>query len=105
MTKSLATYFLNSIYIIYYFIDKKDFVTEGEQNYFYFIMNLIISILIDFLASIYIEILILKFCGLDKDTHERIAYRANVKEVELITYKIEDEDYYFNDVVKERNSD
>jgi len=105
MTKSLATYFLNSIYIIYYFIDKKDFVTEGEQNYFYFIMNLIISILIDFVASIYIEILILKFCGLDKDTHERIAYRANVKEVELFTYKLEDEDYYFNVVEKERNSD
>ena len=97
MTKSLATYFFNSIFIIYYFIAEKDFITGGEKNYFYFIVNLILSVLIDFIALIYIEIIILKFCGLDKDTHEIISYRANIKEIEMITSnRFEDDDYFFN---------
>ena len=101
MTKSLVTYFLNFTFIIYYFIAEKDFIIEGEKSYFYFIVNLILSVLIDFIALIYIEIIILKFCGLDKDTHERISYGANQKEIEMITNRIEDDDYFFNEDEKE----
>jgi hypothetical protein len=36
MTKSLASYFFISPFIIYQFIDGNDFIYEGERNYVYF---------------------------------------------------------------------
>ena len=84
MTKSLTSYFFNSIYIIYYFIDESDFITNGERNYFYFFINLVFSVLIDFFALIYNELFVLTCCGLSKDTHEGIHQRASNSEIELI---------------------
>ena len=101
MTKSLAAYLLNYIFIIYFFISEKDFMTEGKKNYIYFIVNLVLSVLIDFIALIYIEIIIFKFCGLDKDTHEIISYRATTKDIELTNNRFEDDDYFFIDDEKE----
>ena len=95
MTKSLATYFLNSIFIIYHFIKRNDFITEGKRNYFYFFINLFISILIDFLGLIYNELFILNFCGLASDTYSGIAFRANSQEFEMGPCRIEDDDYIY----------
>ena len=101
MTKSLAAYLLNYIFIIYFFISEKDFMTQGKKNYLYFIVNLVLSVLIDCIALIYIEIIIFKFCGLDKDTHEIISYRATTKDIELTNNRFEDDDYFVIDDEKE----
>ena len=84
MTKSLASYFFISPFIIFYFIDGNDFIYEGERNYLYFFLNLIISILIDFLGLIYNEFFILNFCNLYKETHAEISRRATNVNIELI---------------------
>ena len=76
MAKTLPAYFLNPIFIIYYFIFENDFTSGGEKNYFYFIINIILSIIIDFLAFIYNEFLILNCFGLKDDTHYGISNRA-----------------------------
>ena len=62
MTKSLATYFLNSVFILYHYIDGDAFVVEGKRNFLYFFANLILVILIEFLGLIFNEIFILNFC-------------------------------------------
>ena len=101
MTKSLTTYFFNSIFIIYYFIDESDFITNGKRNYFYFFINLFFSLLIDFFGLIYNEFFVLTFCGLSKDTHEGISLRAKKYEIELVPRQEidepEDNDYLEND--------
>ena len=96
MTKSLATYFLNSIFIIYHYIKVNDFVTEGKSNFFYFFINLIFSVFIDFLGLIYNEFFILDFCGLADDTHVGISFRANNQEIEMYSNKIEEKDYIYS---------
>ena len=83
MTKSLASYFFIYPFIIYYFIDGKDFIFEGEGNYAYFFISLIICIIIDFLGLVYNEFFILNFCNLHKETHHAISRRATMQ-IELI---------------------
>ena len=62
----------------------------------YFIINLVFSILIDFLALIYSEFVILNFCGLADDTHFGISNRASKgEEIEMIGNKIEEGDYFY----------
>ena len=87
MTKSLASYFFISPFIIYNFIDGNDFIYEGERNYVYFFLNLIICIIIDFLGLVYNEFFILNFWNLSKETHSEIARRAKTKEIELVSSK------------------
>ena len=87
MTKSLASYFFISPFIIYNFIDGNDFIYEGERNYVYFFLNLIICIIIDFLGLVYNEFFILNFWNLSKETHSEISRRATKIEVELIQRK------------------
>ena len=76
MVKSLPTYLLNPIFITYYFIFENDFRTNGKRDYFYYTINLILSIIIDIFAFIYNEFFILNIFGLDKDTHNNISERA-----------------------------
>ena len=76
MAKSLPAYFFNPFFMIYYFIFENDFTIEGKKNYFYFIVNFILSIIIDIFASIYNEFFILNCFGLQKDTHYGISERA-----------------------------
>ena len=76
MVKSLPAYFLNPLFIIYYFVYEGDFKSEGKRNYFYFIINVILSIIIDFFALIYNEFFILNCYDLQKDTHYVITKRA-----------------------------
>ena len=98
IAKSLPAYFLNPIFIIYYLIGENDFKSGGERNYFYFILNLILSLIIDFFALIYNEFLILYCFELQYGTHFAIADRADlntIAEMRLIddevTANIDDE--------------
>ena len=96
MTKSLTTYFLNSAFIIYHYIKGNDFITEGKRNFVYFLINLLFSVLIDFLGLIYNEVFILNFCGLGNDTHMEITFRANSQENEIYSNKFEKDDYIYS---------
>ena len=76
MSKSLPAYLLNPIFIIYCFFWEKDFIVENKQNYFYFISNLVLSIIIDFFALVYNEFFILNCFELEEGTHYGISERA-----------------------------
>ena len=78
MVKSLTAYLLNPFFIIYYFIWENDFTNGEERDYFYFFVNIILSIIIDFFALLYNEFFILKCCNLDKGTHYGISKRAKL---------------------------
>ena len=92
MTKSLASYFLNSAFIIYHYTAGNDFFNNGEKNFFYFFINLIFSIIIDFFGLIYNEFFVLNFWNLSKETHQEIASRAIIKEMESMENHEEDND-------------
>ena len=98
IAKSLPAYFLNPAFIIYYFIEENDFKSGGQRNYFYFILNLILSLIIDFFALIYNEFLILYCFGLQHGTHYAIADRAEINTItemrlidDEVTVNIDDE--------------
>ena len=75
MTKTLTDYFINPIYLIINYIEG-DFVSNGKQNLFYFLINFILSIIISLCGCIYNEIIVLFFCGLEKNTHHQITKRS-----------------------------
>ena len=76
MNKNLADIIINPIYIVYYFIEGKDFSKNGQRNYLYFFTNLIILIIFDICGLIFNEFLILFCCRLDHDTYKSITERA-----------------------------
>ena len=93
MAKSLASYFFNSAFIIYHYAAGNDFFSKGKQNFFYFFINLIFSIIIDFFSLIiYNEFFILNFWNLSKETHQEIASRAINREMDLMESVGEDND-------------
>ena len=103
IVKSLSAYILNPLLIIYYFIWENDFKSKGEKNYFYFILNIILSLIIDFFAFIYNEFFILYCCKLEQGTHFAISNRAEnnrLKELEMLDDDIERtvsfDEYYLN---------
>ena len=77
MTKSLTDYFWNPLFLIINYFEG-DFVSGGKQNLFYFLMNLILSIIIDLSGCVFNEIVILYFCDLDKDTHRQVSIRSSL---------------------------
>ena len=92
MAKSLASYFFNSAFIIYHYAAGNDFFSNGQKNFFYFFINLIFSIIIDFFGLIYNEFFVLNFWNLSKETHQEIASRAIIKEMESMENHEEDND-------------
>ena len=48
MTSTFIVYILNPLYLIYYFVSRKDFISYGESNIIYFLLNLIISLILSF---------------------------------------------------------
>ena len=76
MTSTFIVYFLNPIYLIYYFVSGKDFISYGKTNYAYFFINLIISLITTFLGCVYNEFAILFCCGLERDTYSQIIKRS-----------------------------
>ena len=79
MTKTLTDYFLNPVTLTYtYFVTREDFVSNGKQNLFYYLINLILSIIISLCGCVYNDIIILFFCGLERDTHNQVSFRSNL---------------------------
>ena len=75
MTKIITDCFLDPILIIYYFLFKNDL-----NNIFFFIINLILLINMDFFGLVYNDFLILYCCNLEYDTYYEITKRAKVLE-------------------------
>ena len=77
MARTLTDSFLDPLFIIYYFFFENDFSnSDGERNIFYFIINLLLSIIIVFCGCVYNELIILLFCGLGYETYFQISKRA-----------------------------
>ena len=49
-----------------------------KRNISHFIINIILSILISICGCVYNEFMILFFCGLEYNTYDQIAKRANI---------------------------
>ena len=94
MAKTLAVYILNPFLYIYYFIIENDFVSGGKRNWFYFITNLIIAVIISFFGCVFNEFLVLECCGLEYETHFSISKRAATFDIrkELMSENSDDED-------------
>ena len=76
MASSLIDYFLNPIYLLYYFGALDDFTSDKELNIPYFIINIFLSLIISFFGCVYSEFIILSFCGLARETHYQITKRS-----------------------------
>ena len=81
VAKSLADYIINPFYIIYYYIVKNDFSDKNGRNIYFFLINLILALIINFWGLVYNEFIILFFWGLEHETHREISKRAIVKEI------------------------
>ena len=80
MTTTFLDYILNPIYLIKDFSLGEDFIVKGEQNYIYFIINLILALIISFFGFVYNEFIIIFCCDLEIDTHQQISNRASIVE-------------------------
>ena len=83
MTTTFVEYILNPFYLIYYFCSDNDFITNGNKNYAYFFINLIISLILSFFGFVFNEFIILFCCELEIDTHSQIVKRS-IKEEEIL---------------------
>ena len=92
MTYTFMDYILNPFYIIYYFISRDDFISNGKRNYTYFIINLLMSIILSFCGCVYNEFVILFCCGFEFDTHKQIILRSNTESYLDSFYSDGDED-------------
>ena len=81
MTKTLTDYVLNPVYLTINYIEG-DFVSIGKQNIIYFLINLFMSIIITLCGSVYNEIVILFFCGLEKDTYTQVSERSTLNYIQ-----------------------
>ena len=83
MTRGLTDYFINPIYYIYDYSLGNDFIKQGEKDFNYFLINLIISLIISFCGCVYNEFIVLFCCGLERNTHDQISIRASEFHYEL----------------------
>ena len=81
MTKTLTDYVLNPVYLTINYIEG-DFVSRGRQNIIYFLINLIMSIIITLCGSVYNEIVVLFFCGLENDTYDQVSERSSLNYIQ-----------------------
>ena len=77
MTRSITDTFIDPLYIIYYYFIKNDFKINESKNAYFFIINLVLSIIIVFCGLIYNEIIILLCYNLQVDTYIDISNRAD----------------------------
>ena len=88
MARTLIDYLMNPFFIIYYFFTGKDF----NNNYLYFIISEIISIVEDLFGGIYNEYIILFLCGMEYETKDMITKRAlSLENMTLLNTKEDDE--------------
>ena len=97
MAKTLAVYILNPFIYIYYFVIENDFLSQGERNWFYFIINVIIALIISFFGCVFNEFLVLTFCGLEYETHFYVSKRAFNNGEYALNYDEDDETNISND--------
>ena len=81
MTRGLTDYFINPIYYIYDYSLGNDFIKQGEKDFNYFLINLIISLIISFCGGVYNEFIVLFCCKLDIETHLQISGRSEKDEI------------------------
>lgn len=79
MTTTFMRYIANPLYLIYYFIAGIDFNPYGNRNYFYFMINLVVSMILTFCGLVYNEFFVLFFCKLEKETHNQIVSRSLIE--------------------------
>jgi hypothetical protein len=104
IVKTLTDYFLNPLYIIYYFCMGEDFIINGKSNWAYFLLNLIYSSIITFFGCVYNEIIILYFCGLERDSYDEVCKRATKLErlsIPLEEIREESMNIFFEEDTKE----
>ena len=86
MARTLTDSFLDPLFIIYYFIVEKDLsYSNNTRNFYYFIINLLISIIIVFWGCIYNELLVFFCCDLQYETYHQISRRASETNIEDLT--------------------
>ena len=79
MARSLTEFFLNPLINIHYFLKENDF----HQNYYYFSVCEVISVIMDISLYVFNEYIVLTCCGLEHDTQDEIYRRA--LSIELIS--------------------
>ena len=94
MAKSLTDYFLNPLIISYYFICENDFISGERKNRFFFVINLVLSIIIVFCGCIYNEFLVLYCFNLEFNAHKEVAKRASIMEPSVSGYNENDNENY-----------
>ena len=92
VVETLTDFVLTPFYLIYSFCVKEDFLIDGVINYFYFIINLVASVVTTFFGCVYNEFIILFFCGLEYDTYEAVSRRSkDLERTSNIELKTEEE--------------
>ena len=76
ITRTLSDNVLTPLYLIVYFIIGVDFEGKKNMKYFYFIVNLILSLIVSFSSFIYSEFIVLFCWGLETNTHDQVVQRA-----------------------------
>ena len=76
ITRTLSDNVLTPLYLIVYFIIGVDFEGKKNMKYFYFIVNLILSLIVSFSSFIYSEFIVLFCLGLETNTHDQVVQRA-----------------------------
>ena len=84
MAVTLANYFLNPFFMIYYYSSGDDFLIKGEKNILYFIINFFLAIIIALTGLIFNDFLVFYCCGLERDTYENISKRSENYEYEKL---------------------
>ena len=92
MAKSFAIYLLNPFIITYSYFYENDFLSNGEPNALFLVINIILSIIIEFFGCIYNEFFILKCLGLEYETHYIISTRSQIEQANIDLRSTEDND-------------
>ena len=94
MTISLTDYFLIPLYLTINYTEG-DFISGEKQNFLYFLLNFILSVIIGLSGCIFNEIIILFCCGLEVNTYDQVSFRSSkdyVTELYEVHSQINDED-------------
>ena len=86
---ALVYYIFCPYHIISSFIFDEDFKINKEQNIYFFIFNLIISIIFAFCGCVYNELFVLFCCNLEHETHSQISRRAKFDSTDEILFDLE----------------
>ena len=79
MTRTLTDCILDPLLIVYYYFCENDFISGTQKSLYYFIINLVISLIIVICSCIYNEIFVIFCFKLEHDTHREISKRATIK--------------------------